>query len=83
MNVYELVPTDRRKSFYGKAAVISTEEKEYLRSYNTIVASRDRAGNVFRHWGGWSATTGRHLIAFAGINKKAWDAMPVIPCGLF
>lgn len=74
--IYELMPTNGRKSFYGKARVIIDGETQYLQSYNTIVASI-KGGELFRHWSGWSVTTGNHLRAFAGINKKEWEAMPV------
>lgn len=82
MELYELTPKDSRKSFYRKAFVIIANGKKYLKSYDTIVASIDENGTIYRYWADWSATTGRHLIAFAGINKKAWDAMPVTPCEL-
>jgi hypothetical protein len=79
-----LVPRDSHKSFYGKAIVRRYNDGvEVLRSYATDVISRDANGNLHRHWGGWSATTGRHVAAFCGINKAAWDRMDVEPidCG--
>jgi len=77
MNVYELTPTDGRKSFYGKARVIVDGGTETLVSYTTKVIRRDAGGTLHRLWSGWSATTGRHIAAFCGMNKKAWDALPV------
>ena len=78
MKKYALIPDDSHKSFYGKAIVFETEEGDrYLKSYNTIVAKIDRELLFHRYWAGWSATTGRHLKAFAGINKKVWDRIPV------
>ena len=77
MNVYELIPTDGRKSFYGKAHVIVDGGTETLVSYTTKVLRRDPDGTLHRLWHGWSATTGRHIAAFCGMNKKAWDALPV------
>ena len=75
-----LLPRDGHKSFYGKAIVRSYGDgTDVLRSYNTDVISRKADGTLVRHWGGWSATTGRHVAAFAGINKAAWDKMPVVP----
>ena len=77
VNLYELTPNDGRKSFYRKALVCELHGRRISRSYNTVVAWIDRGGHVHRTWSGWSATTGRHLRAFAGINKAAWDKMPV------
>lgn len=77
MNVYELIPTDGRKSFYGKAHVIVDGGTETLVSYTTKVLRRDPDGTLHRLWHGWSATTGRHIAAFAGIKKREWDALPV------
>lgn len=86
MNIETLQPVDSRKSFYGKAHVIAVQEggatTYYLRSYETIVASV-RCGVLYRHWSGWSATTGRHVNAFArtyagfSIGKAGWDKIPV------
>ena len=77
MKVYELIPTDGRKSFYGKARVLVDGGTETLVSYTTKVIRRDADGTLHRLWSGWSATTGRHIAAFCGINKKEWDALPV------
>lgn len=71
-----LLPTDGHKSFYGKAIVFYLNGRECLRSYNTIVASRTYDGEIHRHWSGWSATTGRHIRAFCGLNKKEFDKLP-------
>jgi len=79
MNVRELYPADSHKSFYGKALVITANGKEVLQSYNTIVAYRDEKGEVHRTWGGWSATTGRHIYAFCGKHKAEWGKLPVEP----
>ena len=77
MNVYELIPCDGRKSFYGKARVVSDGGAETLVSYTTPVIRRNADGTLSRLWSGWSATTGRHVRAFCGLNKKEWDALPV------
>ena len=80
VTVTELVPNDSHKSFYGKALVFSVGKTgtQYLQSYRTIVASRTMDGTITRYWDNWSATTGRHIRAFAGINKAQWDALPVV-----
>lgn len=76
--IAELTPSDGRKSFYGKAHIfIEKDGRRILKSYSTYVAYIDKAGKFHRIWSGWSATTGRHLRAFAGINKATWDKMPV------
>ena len=76
-NAYELMPADGRKSFYGKAYVFtSSDGAETLRSYSTNVLYRDPAGKLFRMWSGWSATTGRHIKAFCGLNKAGYMALP-------
>lgn len=78
MNIYELIPCDGRKSFYGKAKVFEYGNgAAVLISYDTAVLRRDPDGTFHRLWSGWSATTGRHVAAFAGIYKKEWDALPV------
>ena len=75
-----LLPRDSHKSFYGKAIARTYDDGTVvLRSYATDVISRKADGTLVRHWGGWSATTGRHVAAFAGIGKAVWDKMPVVP----
>ena len=76
MNIYELKPTTNQKSFYGKAQVIvSSDGTQFLKSYKTIVLKRKPDGELARTWDGWSATTGKHIAAFAGINKKEYLAL--------
>lgn len=78
MKIYELMPTDGRKSFYGKArVVVSASGAETLISYTTPVLRREASGEFVRLWSGWSATTGRHIAAFAGIGKAEFIKMPV------
>ena len=78
MNVYELKPTTRQKSFYGKAKVIVSDDgTRLLKSYDTIVIKRKPDGELVRTWQSWSATTGKHIAAFAGINKKEYLALPL------
>lgn len=68
MKKYELIPTDGRKSFYGKAVVIVEDNgTETLYSYGTPIIKR-----LVKLWSGWSATTGRHIQAFCGLNKAAY-----------
>lgn len=77
MRKYELIPDDRRKSFYGKAIVtVDNNGNETLYSYGTAIIKRDTSGNLERLYGGWSATTGRHIKAFCGLNKTGFFALP-------
>ena len=72
----ELFPVDERKSFYGKAYTITNADgSETLYSYDTPIIKRDHSGKLSRIWDGWSATTGRHIKAFCGLNKAGFDAL--------
>lgn len=73
---YELTPTDSRKSFYGKCYVeVAEDGTETLYSYHTPIIKRLIDGTLKRLWFGWSATTGRHIAAFCGMNKKQFEAL--------
>ena len=75
----ELRPTDSHKSFWGKAEIIILKNgTRLLRSYSTIVAGITKNGKAFRSWSGWSATTGRHIKSFMGLNKKDWESLPFV-----
>lgn len=73
MKRYELIPTDGRKSFYGKA-IVEVEENgtETLYSYNTPIIKRLISGELVKLWNGWTATTGKHIAAFCGLNKTEY-----------
>ena len=78
MKIYDLKPTDGRKSFYGKAKVVlDNNGTETLYSYNTPIIKRTVAGDLVRMWDGWSATTGRHVAAFCGLNKAEFMQLPL------
>lgn len=73
MKRYELIPHDGRKSFYGKAIVeVAQDGTETLYSYNTPIIKRLVSGELVKLWSGWSATTGRHIAAFCGLNKAEY-----------
>ena len=79
-----LQPMNNQKSFYGKAIIIERDDGSTdLQSYNTIVCSIDGDGQFIRRWGGWSATTQKHVNAFierygiAGGGKAWWQSLPV------
>lgn len=76
--LYELKPIDGSKSFYRKAHVYrATDGTETLYSYNTAVLRRDPSGRLVRLWNGWSATTGRHVRAFCGLDKRGYLSLPL------
>lgn len=77
MKMYELIPNDGRKSFYGKAkVVIGADGSETLYSYDTPIIKKDNAGKLSRLYAGWSQTTGRHIKAFCGLNKAEFMSLP-------
>lgn len=76
MKQYELIPHDGRKSFYGKAIVeVAQDGTETLYSYNTPIIKRLVSGELVKLWSGWSATTGRHIAAFCGLNKAEYMSL--------
>lgn len=69
--IYELVPNNGRKSFYGKAVVKLLEDgTEVLYSYNTPIIKRDVNGKLTRLYDGWTQTTGAHIKSFCGLTKS-------------
>lgn len=73
MRKYELIPMTGQKSFYGKAVVVVEDNgTETLYSYGTPIIKRLVSGELVKPWSGWSATTGRHIQAFCGLNKAAY-----------
>lgn len=76
----KLTPNDSHKSFYGKAKVehhnFHGMGADVLISYTTPVLVR-MDDKLYRTWDGWSATTGRHIRAFADINKKQYWNLPL------
>ena len=70
IRVYELMPIDGRKSFYGKAKVyVNQDGSETLCGYDTPIITKTVGGDLVKHWSGWSQTTGRHIAAFCGLNR--------------
>lgn len=73
MRKYELIPMTGQKSFYGKAVVVVEDNgTETLYSYDTPIIKRLVSGELVKLWDGWTATTGRHIRAFCGLNKAAY-----------
>lgn len=76
MKKHELIPNDGRKSFYGKAVIVLEDDgSETLYSYDTPIIKKTADGKLVKMWDGWSATTGRHINAFCGLNKAAYMAL--------
>lgn len=76
MKKYELIPTDGRKSFYGKAVVeVANDGTETLYSYNTPIIKRLVDGSLVKLWSGWSVTPGRHIKAFCGLSKAEYMSL--------
>jgi len=74
-NVRELMPTNGRKSFYGKALVERKENgSEVLYSYNTPIIERTANGDLIplAVENVLSNTTCTHLKSFCGLNKKEY-----------
>ena len=73
VSVYELVPTNGRKSFYGKAKVrVLKDGSEILRSYDTDIIERTPNGLLYLlcNESKLSMTTCMHIKSFCGLNKK-------------
>lgn len=87
MKVFELIPNNGRKSFYGKAKVIDSDNGIVsLVSYDTIVCSIDTNKKEFiRHWNSNSMTTTAHINSFRSLygyrplTSAQWKNLPVIP----
>ena len=61
---FELKPNNNRKSFYGKAKVVTDNGISDLISYTTKVASYNHFTNKMFVFGWFSNTTARHINAF-------------------
>ena len=70
--IYELIPKNGRKSFYGKAKVIVVGNRRYLRSYDTIMGCIDENGNAHRYSNYRSNTTGSHVKSFFPDSAAFW-----------
>lgn len=73
VKIYNLRPTNGRKSFNGKARVIVNDGVSYLLSYNTVMGAIDKLGNPHRYSSYYSATTNNHVKAFFGFTKEFWN----------
>jgi len=74
MKMYDLIPQNGRKSFYGKAKVeVLDDGKEILYSYNTPIVERANDGTLKRlYFAEPSMTTCTHVKSFCGLDKKGF-----------
>ena len=72
MKTFDLVPTNGRKSFSGKAIVKQNDNISVLTSYNTKVAQYDHNTNIITVNGYYSPTTASHINAF--LNFYGFDS---------
>lgn len=78
MQTFELkpLPEQNQKSFYGKAQVrINDDGTQVLYSYGTEIMSKNPDGSLTKIYDDWTQTTGKHIKAFCGLNKKEWDLL--------
>lgn len=86
---YQIIPkaelkaiNSNQKSFYKRAYTHTDGNATILTSYTTQVC-KIVDGKFIRLWGGWSATTSRHINEFRQhhglpkINKSEWQSMEV------
>lgn len=78
--------SDKRKentAFYIENGYFPTWAEEHhtdpergLRQHSTARRwEQYKAGELVKLWDGWSATTGRHIAAFCGLNKAAYTSL--------
>lgn len=74
MKMYDLIPNNGHKSFYGKAKVAFLDDgKEVLYSYNTPIVERSSDGTLKRLYSAEpSVTTLAHIKSFCGLDKKGF-----------
>lgn len=70
----ELVPTNGRKSFYGKAMIDTTNEGEVLVSYKTRIILKKRNNELIplANPEVLSKSTCTHLKSFCNITKREY-----------
>ena len=72
--IYDLIPNNGRKSFYGKAKVIIIGSCHYLRSYDTIMGWIDhKDGSIHRCSDYKSYTTCAHVKSFTCGKVDFWS----------
>ena len=74
MKNYEVVGSNHKAT-----VMIWDDGSETLYSYGTPIIKRLTDGTLKKLWDGWSATTGRHIKAFCGLNKKQYLELEIKP----
>lgn len=70
------LPEQNQKSFYGKARVqVNDNGTQDLFSYNTLICTKNPDGSITKHYEDWTQTTGKHIRAFCGLNKKQYSEL--------
>ena len=77
MKKHELMPTNGRKSFYGKAIIeVDDYGVETLLSYQTPIIKRFPNGTLKRLYDEEpSLTTATHIKSFCGLTKREFMAL--------
>ena len=71
------LPEQHQKSFYDRAIVYEyLDGREVLFSYGTKILEKLDDSTFIRVYDGWSQTTGKHIKAFSGLNKKSFFDLP-------
>ena len=55
---------------------MTADGRQILYSYNTPIIEKTADGNLKRLYFGWTATTGKHIKAFCGLDKKGFLSLP-------
>ena len=76
----ELIPTNGRKSFYGKAIVQRKNDgTEILLSYGTPIIMKKKHGKLYRFLDEpLTVTTNTHVISYCGLHKKDYEKLPKV-----
>ena len=77
--VYDLVPANGRKSFYGKAKVLMLSNGSVvLQSYSTNIIEKRKDGEFIRLCDPekLSMTTCKHVKSFCGLSKNQVISLP-------
>lgn len=67
---------DSRGNTVPNQFIVDTDQGTYFQSYNTVIAFRERNGQIFLDSNAWdySTTTSKYRNAFLGETKKETEA---------
>lgn len=75
------LPEQPQKSFWDRAIVYEyLDGREVLFSYGTKILEKLDDTTFIRVYDDWSKTTGKHIKAFSGLNKKGFFNLPYKGC---